>query len=211
MATHSRTLAWKIPWTEEPGRLQSMGSQRVGHDWATSLSDVNRRPRSSREAGDRCGKHSAGHRRAPCDHIAAWMSECCIFSFQSPITNQVTSRLLLPLLPSLIQREEGKMLIGTSLIAQWLGIHLPVQGTQVQCLVWKDPTCCGATQPMSHSFWAPVHLEPTSHDKRSHSNKEPKRHSEEEPRPLQLEKTHTATKTHHSQNHPINKIIKKNT
>ena len=35
-ATHSSTLAWKIPWTEEPGRLQSMGSQRVGHDWATS-------------------------------------------------------------------------------------------------------------------------------------------------------------------------------
>ena len=37
MATHSSTLAWKIPWTEEPCRLQSMGSQRVGHDWATSL------------------------------------------------------------------------------------------------------------------------------------------------------------------------------
>ena len=36
--THFNTLAWKIPWTEEPGRLQSMGSQRVGHDWATSLS-----------------------------------------------------------------------------------------------------------------------------------------------------------------------------
>ena len=32
MATHSRTLAWKIPWTEEPGRLQSMGSQGVRHD-----------------------------------------------------------------------------------------------------------------------------------------------------------------------------------
>ena len=32
MATHSSTLAWKITWTEEPGRLQSMGSQRVGHD-----------------------------------------------------------------------------------------------------------------------------------------------------------------------------------
>ena len=38
MATHCSTIAWKIPWTEEPGRLQSMGSQRVGHDWATSLS-----------------------------------------------------------------------------------------------------------------------------------------------------------------------------
>ena len=34
---HSSTLAWKIPWTEEPGRLQSMGSLRVRHDWATSL------------------------------------------------------------------------------------------------------------------------------------------------------------------------------
>ena len=34
MATHSSTLAWRIPWTEEPGGLQSMGSQRVGHDWA---------------------------------------------------------------------------------------------------------------------------------------------------------------------------------
>ena len=32
MATHSSTLAWRIPWTEEPGKLQSMGSQRVGHD-----------------------------------------------------------------------------------------------------------------------------------------------------------------------------------
>ena len=38
MATHSSTLARKIPWTEKPGRLQSMGSQRVGHDWAISLS-----------------------------------------------------------------------------------------------------------------------------------------------------------------------------
>ena len=38
MAIHSSTIAWKIPWTEEPGRLQSMGSQRVGLDWATSLS-----------------------------------------------------------------------------------------------------------------------------------------------------------------------------
>ena len=38
MAPHSSTLAWKIPWTEEPGRLQSMGSLRVGHEWATSLS-----------------------------------------------------------------------------------------------------------------------------------------------------------------------------
>ena len=36
MATHSSTLAWKIPWTEEPGGLQSMGSQRVTYDWMTN-------------------------------------------------------------------------------------------------------------------------------------------------------------------------------
>ena len=38
MAIHSSTLAWKIPWMEEPSRLQSMGSLGVGHDWPTSLS-----------------------------------------------------------------------------------------------------------------------------------------------------------------------------
>ena len=40
MAPHSSTLAWKIPWTEEPGRLQSTGLLGVGHDWVTSLSLV---------------------------------------------------------------------------------------------------------------------------------------------------------------------------
>ena len=38
MITHSSILAWKIPWTEKPGKLQAMGSQRVGHDRVTSLS-----------------------------------------------------------------------------------------------------------------------------------------------------------------------------
>ena len=37
MATHSSIHAWKIPWTKEPGGLQSMGSQRIGHNWVTSL------------------------------------------------------------------------------------------------------------------------------------------------------------------------------
>ena len=39
MAAHSSILAWRIPWTEEPGGLQSMGSQRVGHDWVTKTTD----------------------------------------------------------------------------------------------------------------------------------------------------------------------------
>ena len=43
-ATHSSILAWRIPWMEEPGGLQSMGSQRVGHNWATSLSPLGLHP-----------------------------------------------------------------------------------------------------------------------------------------------------------------------
>ena len=41
MATHSRLLAWRIPWTEEPGGLQPIGSQRVGHNWATNTHTYN--------------------------------------------------------------------------------------------------------------------------------------------------------------------------
>ena len=41
---------------------------------------------------------------------------------------------------------------GTSLVAQWLRIHLLMQGTRVQFLVREDPTCCGATKPVSHKY-----------------------------------------------------------
>ena len=41
-----------------------------------------------------------------------------------------------------------------SLVAQWLRICLPMQGTRVQALVWEDPTCRGATGPVSHNYWA---------------------------------------------------------
>ena len=49
MATHSSILAWRIPWTEEPGGLQSMVSQRVGHDWATRQQQQLRAPRDEGE------------------------------------------------------------------------------------------------------------------------------------------------------------------
>ena len=41
MATHSSILAWRTPWTEEPGRLQSVGLQKVGPDWVTSTIYIN--------------------------------------------------------------------------------------------------------------------------------------------------------------------------
>ena len=42
--------------------------------------------------------------------------------------------------------------VGASLVAQWLRICLPMQGTQVRALVWEDPTCRGATRPVSHNY-----------------------------------------------------------
>ena len=52
---------------------------------------------------------------------------------------------------------------GTFLVAQWLRIRLPMQGTQVRALVLEDPTCRGATKPMHHNYGACA-LEPASHD-----------------------------------------------
>ena len=75
---------------------------------------------------------------------------------------------------------------GASLVAQWLRIHLPMQGTRVRALVREDPTCCGATKAVHHNYWAhmlqllkPVHLEPVLRNKRSHRNEKPVHHSEE--------------------------------
>ena len=81
---------------------------------------------------------------------------------------------------------------GTSLVAQWLRIHLPMQGTRVRALVWEDPTCRGATKPVRHNYWActlepashnywarlpqllkPTCLEPVLCNKRSHHNEKP--------------------------------------
>ena len=42
--------------------------------------------------------------------------------------------------------------LGTSLVAQWLRIHLPMQGTRVRALVQEDPTCRGATKPVCHNY-----------------------------------------------------------
>ena len=85
----------------------------------------------------------------------------------------------------------SKYTIWASLVAQWLRIHLPMQGTRVQSLVQEDPRCRGATKPVccnywacalelaSHNYWAcapqllkPTRLEPVLRNKRSHRNEE---------------------------------------
>ena len=84
------------------------------------------------------------------------------------------------------------------LVAQWLRIRLPVQGTWVGALVREDPTCCGAPKPVHHNYWAcalepashnywahvpqlldPVRLEPMLRNKRSHCNAKPAHCNEE--------------------------------
>ena len=47
---------------------------------------------------------------------------------------------------------EKNCILGASLVAQWLRICLPMQGTRVRALVWEDPTCRGATRPVSHKY-----------------------------------------------------------
>ena len=83
-ATHSSILAWRIPWSEEPGRLQSIGSQRVRHDWVTSLSSL---PGGSEEPGGLQSMESqkVGHN---------WVTNT-FFHFQGLITSQRT-HLLIP-------------------------------------------------------------------------------------------------------------------
>ena len=79
-----------------------------------------------------------------------------------------------------------------SLVVHWLRIHLPMQGTWIQSLVWEDPTCLKTTKPLCHNYWAcalepktqllsqpttppesPPVLEPVLHNKRNHRNEKP--------------------------------------
>ena len=88
--------------------------------------------------------------------------------------------------PRLPRRSDYKMLWGASLVAQWLRIRLPMQGTRVRALVREDPTCRGATKPVRHNYGAhvpqllkPVRLEPMLRNKRSHLNEKPAHRNEE--------------------------------
>ena len=103
-----------------------------------------------------------------------------------------------------------KCLLRTSLVAQWLQICLPMQGTRVRALVQEDPTCRGATKPVHHNYWActlepashnywahvpqllkPTRLEPVLHNKRSHGNEKPAHCKEEWPRLTATGESHT--------------------
>ena len=63
----------------------------------------------------------------------------------------ITNKSLLYKIINKIKLKKKKR-IGASLVAQWLRICLPIQGTRVRALVWEDPTCHGATGPMNHNY-----------------------------------------------------------
>ena len=92
-----------------------------------------------------------------------------------------------------------KNMFRASLVAQWLRIHLPVQGTRVRALVWEDPTCRGATKPVSHTT-EPACLEPVLRNGRGRDGERPAHRDEEWP-PLSAtgESPRTEMKTQHSQ------------
>ena len=59
---------------------------------------------------------------------------------------------LLDIYPKKTKNTNSKKYMRASLVAQWLRIRLPMQGTRVRALVWEDPTCHGATRPVSHNY-----------------------------------------------------------
>ena len=66
-------------------------------------------------------------------------------------------------LPEVKKTQNCKKSSWTSLVAQWLRICLPMQGTRIRALLWEDPTCHGATNPVCHNYWACT-LEPANHN-----------------------------------------------
>ena len=137
MASHSSILAWRIPWTEEPGRLQSMGSQRVGHSWVTK-------------------QHKAVNSLIHNSFLRNnWNVRLCKISFYTvpclfffpivtlPNVSLASSVLVVfSMAANLIQCEGYKLgwkfKVGSfwaSLVVQWLRLHLPLQGAQLQPLV----------------------------------------------------------------------------
>ena len=96
------------------------------------------------------------------------------------------------LLQHCLKQKEKNRHKGTSLVAQWFRIHLPMQWTRVRSLYREDATCGGATKPVRHNYWActlepashnywagvlellkPPSLEPVLHNKRSHRDEKP--------------------------------------
>ena len=97
--TYSSILAWRIPWMEEPGGLQSMGSQRVGHDWATSFSpftfteaeDIKKRCRNTQKNYTKKDLHAPDNHSGVIVYLEPDILECKVkWALGSITTNKVS-------------------------------------------------------------------------------------------------------------------------
>ena len=90
-------------------------------------------------------------------------------------------------------------ILRASLVAQWLRICLPMQGTRVRALVWEDPTCRGATKPVSHNYWACATGACAPQQEGRDSERPVHRDEEWPPLAATRESPRTETKAQHSQ------------
>ena len=152
MATHSRILNWKIPWTEEPGRIYSMGLRRAEHDW-------------------RNGIHANKFK---------WVTFKMLLSIKwywgcgNLILLHITGGYVIwyHLQINLGISFKSKH-IGTSLVVQRWRSCLPMQGTWIWSLVWEDSTCHRATKSVHHNYWGCLPYILCSAIKRSHCSEKP--------------------------------------
>ena len=110
------------------------------------------------------------------------------------------------------------MMVGTSLVVQWIRICLPMQGTQVRSLVWEDFTCCGATEayvpqllsPRAANYWSPSASSTGSPTREATDYNEKPLHCNEEQTQLTATRESPQAPTKTQSNHKeINKILKK--
>ena len=87
MAIHSIILAWKIPWTEQPGGLQSIKLQRVGHDWVTKHKGTQTKLDASME-GEPISVAPLGMKIM---NSVLKMKDCCLLSLKKYLTSQITA------------------------------------------------------------------------------------------------------------------------
>ena len=173
MATHFSTLAWKLSWTEEPGKLQSMGSLSVGHDWATSLSLFTfmhwRRkwqPTPVFLPGESQGRGS--------------LVGCRLWGCTESDTTEVTQQRQQQSSSIELLKNSQK---GTSVVVQWLRIYLLMKELWVWSLVREDLPCLRATKPVCLNSWAlELQLQKPSipracAPKRNHHSEKPSNHN----------------------------------
>ena len=135
MPPYSSLLSWRILCTEEPGGLQSTGSQSQATERLSSRHD--------KVSATECFQlHTvAAHYTQVNKHMCF-----CRWNFQAL---SCCCRTAMPETPLICFLETA---VGASLVAQWSRIHLPMQKTWVPPPVWKDSTFCRATKPVHHNF-----------------------------------------------------------